>query len=454
MVAGAPEFNPGRRPGQPACDARMRAMTNTTELLARRARLLGARAPLFYDEPVHIVRGEGVWLFDAAGKRYLDVYNNVPHVGHCHPYVVAALAKQAATLNVHTRYLHELILDYGERLTRTFDPSLSMMLFTCTGSEANDIALRIARLNTGGMGIICTNITYHGNTTAVDELATLFHGGHGMGPNVRAVPFPDSYRPLHGLAGNALAEAYAGEVQKAIDDFAARHVPFAGLLVCPIFANEGLPAVPPGFLRKAVEKVRAAGGLYIADEVQAGFGRTGRMWGYQTGDGVVPDIVTLGKPMGNGHPLAGVVARADLVNRFRDEVMYFNTFGGNPVSCAAGMAVLDVIEREHLVQHAADTGAYLRAGLAKLATRHEIIGDIRGMGLWVGVELVRDRDAKTPAADEAKLVINRMKDRGVLMGRIGEFDNVLKMRPPMPFNRDNADQVLNTLDEVLGTLGR
>lgn len=427
-------------------------MSKNEQLLARRARLLGARAPLFYDTPVHIVRGEDVWLFDAGGKRYLDCYNNVPHVGHCHPRVVEALARQARTLNVHTRYLHETILDYGERLTGTFDPSLSMVLFTCTGSEANDLALRMARLWTGGMGFICTNMTYHGNTTAVDELATLFHGGHGVEPNVRAVPFPDSYRPLHGLAGDALADAYAAEVQKAIDAFATLGIPFAGMLVCPIFANEGLPDVPPGFLRKAVERVRAAGGLYIADEVQAGFGRTGRMWGYQTGDGVVPDIVTLGKPMGNGHPLAGVVARADLVNRFRDEVMYFNTFGGNPVSCAVGMAVLDVVESEGLVQNAADTGTYLRAGLRQLATRHALIGDIRGMGLWVGEELVRDREAKTPAADEARAVINAMKDRGVLMGRIGEFDNVLKVRPPMPFKREHADLLLNTLDDVLGKL--
>jgi 4-aminobutyrate aminotransferase-like enzyme len=221
------------------------------------------------------------------------------------------------------------------------------------------------------------------------------------------------------------------------------------MLVCPIFANEGLPAVPPGFLREAVARVRAAGGLYIADEVQAGFGRTGRMWGYQNGDGVVPDIVTLGKPMGNGHPLAAVVARADLVNRFRDEVMYFNTFGGNPVSCAAGMAVLDVLEKEQLMRNAAITGDWLRQGLARLAQRHELIGDIRGTGLWTGVELVRDRVAKTPAPDAARFVINAMKDRGVLMGRIGQYDNVLKLRPPMPFSRDHADLVLNILDEVL-----
>ncbi|MGH8247569.1 MAG: aspartate aminotransferase family protein [Gammaproteobacteria bacterium] len=424
---------------------------NATELLERRTRLLGAKAPLFYDEPVHIVRGEGVWLFGADGKRYLDVYNNVPHVGHCHPHVVEALARQAKTLNVHTRYLHETILEYGERLTATFDPTLSMVLFTCTGSEANDIALRMARLCTGGTGIICTNMTYHGNTTAVDELATLFHDNRAIGPNARAVPFPDSYRPLRGLTGEALGEAYADEVQAAIEAFKKDGVRFAGMLVCPIFANEGLPRVPPGFMKQAMQHVRDAGGLFIADEVQAGFGRTGRMWGYQV-DGVVPDIVTLGKPMGNGHPLAAVVARADLVNRFRDQVMYFNTFGGNPVSCAVGMAVLDVMERENLIENARVTGDYVRDGLRRLQKKHDLIGDVRGHGLWIGAELVRDGKTKEPAADEAKRAINLMKDRGVLMGRIGQYDNVLKMRPPMPFGREHADLLLSTLDEVLSAL--
>ncbi|MCC7410931.1 MAG: aminotransferase class III-fold pyridoxal phosphate-dependent enzyme [Gammaproteobacteria bacterium] len=425
----------------------------TTDLLRRRARLLGARAPLFYDEPLHIVRGEGVWLYDAAGRRYLDCYNNVPHVGHCHPHVVAALARQAATLNVHTRYLHETILEYGERLTSRFAPSLSMVLFVCTGSEANDQALRIARLHTGATGIICTNTTYHGNTTAVDELATLFHGGAGVAPHVRAVPFPDSYRPLGGLAGAALAAAYAQEVRHAIEAFQADGVGFAGMLVCPIFANEGLPVVPPGFMEQAVRHVREAGGLYIADEVQAGFGRTGRMWGYEI-DAVVPDIVTLGKPMGNGHPLAAVVTRADLLEEFRAQVMYFNTFGGNPVSCAVGNAVLDVIDAENLVDNARVVGEYVRAGLRAMQDRHRLIGDVRGHGLWIGAELVCDRETRLPAAGEAHRTINMMKDRGVLMGRIGPHDNVLKIRPPMPFSRGDADLLLATLDEVLGRIER
>ncbi|MBI2993074.1 MAG: aminotransferase class III-fold pyridoxal phosphate-dependent enzyme [Gammaproteobacteria bacterium] len=425
-------------------------MKERESLLERRARLIGERAPLFYDEPVHIVRGEGVWLFDADGKRYLDCYNNVAHVGHCHPQVVDAIARQSATLNTHTRYLHEGILDYAERLTATFDKSLSSLTLTCTGSEANDIALRMARLCTGGMGIICTDNTYHGNTATVDELSTLFNEGKPRSPHVRAIPFPETYRPLRDLEGEALADVYADEVRKAIDSFRQAGIRLAGMLFCPIFANEGLPTVPPGFLKKAVNLVHEAGGLFIADEVQAGFGRTGTMWGHQI-SGIVPDIVTLGKPMGNGYPVAGLVTRVDLLARFRQEIEYFNTFGGNPVACAAASAVLDVMEKEQLMDNARTVGDYIRVGLGKLARRHARIGDIRGQGLWVGVELVRDRQSREPAPEETKQIMNRMKDRGVIMGRIGRYDNVLKMRPPMPFSRDNADLLLGTLDEVFGS---
>ena len=279
-------------------------------LLERRERLLGPGNPLFYDHPLHLVRGEGVWLYDADGRRYLDCYNNVPCVGHCHPLVVEAIARQAGRLNTHTRYLHESILDYAERLLGKFDASLDRLMLACTGSEANDLALRLARFNTGGEGFICTNATYHGNTAAVTQLNSIFKPFEGYGRNIRMVPWPDSYRALRGLAGGALAEAYAGTVREAIESFAKDGIRFAGLLVCPIFANEGLPNVPPGYMEKAVAHVRAAGGLYVADEVQAGFGRTGRWWGH-TQSGVIPDIVTLGKPMGNGHPISGVVAEVN-----------------------------------------------------------------------------------------------------------------------------------------------
>lgn len=422
--------------------------TATAALIARRDRLLGTGAPLFYDEPLHIVRGEGVWLYAADGRRYLDCYNNVPHVGHCQPDVVAALARQAATLNVHTRYLHETILDYSERLLATFAPALDKVLYVCTGSEANDQALRIARHATGGQGIICTNLTYHGNTTAVDAISPLFYGQVAPHPDVRSIPYPDSYRPPAGLCGKALADYYLGKVAEAIASLKAAGIGFAGMIVCSIFANEGLPDVPDGFLAQAVDLVHDAGGLFIADEVQAGFGRTGQMWGHQL-MAFEPDIATLGKPMGNGHPVAAVVARGELIDRFRRDVTYFNTFGGNPVSCAVASAVLDVMERDQLMANARAVGDYVRERFRTLATRHALIGDVRGQGFWIGVELVRDRASKEPATEETRLIVNRMKDRGVLLNRIGEFDNVLKMRPPMPFAREHADLLIETIDDVM-----
>ncbi|NKB38461.1 MAG: aminotransferase class III-fold pyridoxal phosphate-dependent enzyme [Gammaproteobacteria bacterium] len=418
-------------------------------ILERRKRLLGAGAPLFYDEPVHIVRGEGVYLYDADGKEYLDVYNNVPNVGHCHPHVVEALHRQSTLLNVHTRYLHETVLDYAERLTALHDETLSMAFFTCSGTEANELALRMARFITGGQGIICSNATYHGNSEAVDELATLFHDGRTGSKRVKAVPYPESYRPISDTEGAALADEYAELVRKAIEEFKEEGIGFAGLLFCPIFANEGLPKVPDTYMAKAVALVREAGGLYIADEVQSGFARTGEhMWGYQV-SAVAPDIATMGKPMGNGHPLAGLVARADLVNDFRKEVMYFNTFGGNPVQCAVGMAVLDVIEKENLQENSKLVGEYIRKGLRKLKDKHEIIGDVRGHGLFNGLELVKDRTTKEGATAETSRVVNELKERGILLSKIGIQDNILKMRPPLPFSTENADLLLSTLDDVL-----
>ena len=421
------------------------------ELIERRYRLLGKGAPLFYDTPLHIVRGKGVHLYDASGKAYLDAYNNVPVVGHCHPRVVDAIARQAATLNIHTRYVDETVVKYAEQLTATFDRSLDMAIFTCTGSEANDVALRIARILSGKMGIICSNSTYHGNSTAVDELSTMFRGGRTSSPNVRAVPFPDNYRPLRNLSGAALEDAYVDEVRNTIEALERDGAGFAGMLVCPIFANEGLPANPAGYLKRVADLVRNAGGVLIFDEVQSGFGRTGVMWGQDT-IGVVPDIVTMGKPMGNGHPIGGVVARAELITAFRKRVMYFNTFGGNPVSSAAGLAVLSVIEDEKLLDNVRAVGAYLNDGLRQLQQQHPLIGDVRGTGLFFGVELVSDTAAKTSAAAEARKLVNWMKDRGVLISRIGPMDNILKIRPPLPFSKQNADTLLNTLDHGLALL--
>jgi 4-aminobutyrate aminotransferase-like enzyme len=421
-------------------------------LLERRYRVLGPHAPLFYDKPLHLVRGEGVWLYDANGERYLDAYNNVPHVGHCHPRVVAALSRQAAILNTHTRYLDENVVAYAERLTSLFDRQLSMAAFCCTGSEANELALRIARDCSGGSGIIATDWAYHGNTAAVMQVSSLFTPPDKRGPYVRTVPVMDPYRDRAGRSDDALATAYADNVKRAIDEFTAAGIRFAGLLYCTAFSSEGLPAVPAGFMAKALAHVHAAAGLFIADEVQAGFGRLGsHLWGHQM-LGVVPDIVTLGKPMGNGHPLAAVIARPELISGFTERNMYFNTFAGNPVSAAVGAAVLDVLEDERLVENARVVGDYTLARLAKLAERHAIIGDVRGAGLFFAVELVSDRGSKTPAPAQTKRVVNRMRELGVLISRIGMHDNILKIRPPMPFSKQHADLLVDRLNEALASL--
>ena len=424
---------------------------NISRLIERRTQLLGPGNPLFYDKPLHIVRGEDVWLFDESGQRFLDCYNNVPSVGHCHPVVVEALCQQAATLNTHTRYLHENILDYAERLLAKFDPSLNRIMFACTGSEANEIALQMARFNTGGRGLICSNATYHGNTAQVSQLNSIFEPFNGYGEHIRMVPWPDSYRGVDHLEAQALTNKYVSAVSNAIASFSEAGIPFAGMLVCPIFANEGLSEVAPQYLQQVAALVHKAGGLLIFDEVQAGFGRTGNWWGHEV-SGVIPDIVTLGKPMGAGHPISGVVARGELVDAYRNAVMYFNTFGGNPVSCAVGLAVLDVMDQENLVRNSATVGNKVREGFTQLATQHEIIGDVRGHGLFFGIELVKDRKTKLPAPKETKKVVNNMRKAGVLMGNIGEYNNVLKLRPPLTFSEDHVDLLMTTLDDVLKNL--
>lgn len=416
-------------------------------LVARRHRLLGPAYRLFYDEPVHIVRGEGVWLFDSAGRRYLDMYNNVPHVGHCHPHVVAALTRQIALLNTHTRYLHENVLDYAERLTGRFPAQLDTAMFSCTGSEANELALRIARACTGGEGVIVTDFAYHGNTRAIHEISTEDIPATEVPDHVVTVPTPDVYRgQFHGADA---ADRYAACTQEALALLKARGIKPAAFIVDTIMSSGGVVATPPGYLERVASIVRGAGALFIADEVQPGFGRTGHhFWGYEVDD-FVPDIVTLGKPMGNGHPLAATVTRRELADEFARHAHYFNTFGGNPVSCAAGLAVLDVMDKENLQDNALQTGLYLNDRLQSLATRHEAIGDIRGDGLFKAIELVSSRETRAPAAALAGKVVEELRRRGVLTGRIGKENNVLKLRPPMVFSRDNADFFVGEFDAVL-----
>jgi len=416
-------------------------------MIERRRKLLGPAYKLFYDNPVHIVRGEGVWLYDADGNRYLDMYNNVPHVGHCHPHVVEALTKQISTLNTHTRYLHENILEYAERLTGKFEDELGLAMFCCTGSEANELAMRIARTHTGGTGFIATSFAYHGNTKATFEITTSDIPKDERPDCIATVPVPDAYRGRY--TGPDAGEKYAAHVHEAIDTLTRRGVKLAAFIIDTIASSGGVVSPPPGYLSAVAKIVRDAGALFIADEVQPGFGRTGRnFWGYQA-DGFVPDIVTMGKPMGNGHPLAGVVTRSDIVEGFAAKGRYFNTFGGNPVSCAAGLAVLDVIEQENLQRNALEVGQYLVDGLWPLAERHETIGDVRGSGFFLALELVEDRERKTPASGLTKRVVNGLRDRGLLTGSIGPDANILKLRCPMVFSRENADYALGLIDETL-----
>jgi 4-aminobutyrate aminotransferase-like enzyme len=430
----------------------MSAMSD--EFLTRRAQRLGPNVQTFYEEPVHIVRGEGVWLWDASGKRYLDCYNNVPHVGHCHPRVVEAISKQAATLNTHTRYLHNGVLDYADVLTSSFDASLSTVALTCTGSEANDIALRMAQAVTGKRGFIATNHTYHGNTSAVSMLSRTNEPKGGAPSNYAFVPAPDSYRPLGGVAGARHALAFAAEVEAAIHRLEESGEGFAALVICPYFANEGFPDLDNDWLLPTVEVVRKAGGVLIADEVQPGFGRLGsHLWCHQR-MGFVPDVVTLGKSMANGHPVGAVVTTPDIMKAFRTSFRYFNTFGGNPVSMAAALATWQVLHDEGLQRNADDVGTYAKSGLQELQKRHDMIGDVRGCGLFMGAEFVDERETKSPAPGFTKRVVNEMKQRGVLLNFLGVYYNTLKIRPPMPFSRANADQFLNTLDDVLTRLTR
>lgn len=411
----------------------------TETLVERRARLMGPNVPTFYRTPVHIVKGEGVWLWDAGGRRYLDCYNNVPHVGHCHPRVVEAICRQAAVLNTHTRYLHDLVLDYIERLTATFGHGISQAILTCTGSEANDIALRMAQAATGATGIIATDATYHGNTVAVSQLSTRKPPIGGRWPNVRLVPAPDSLR-----RPDPDGSIFAGHVRRAMAELAAEGFGTSALLICPMFANEGLPSLPPGWLAPTEAALRKAGALIIADEVQPGFGRSGsHFWGHDK-LGFRPDIVTMGKPMGSGHPVAGVATTPKIMAAFREAFSYFNTFGGNPVSAAAALAVLEVIRDEGLQENAARISAHVLCRLQEM--RHPLLADVRANGLFFGAELIGDGK---PATAFAAALVESMVARGFLMNVIGAGRNILKIRPPMPFGIDHADLLLDALAEAL-----
>ena len=391
----------------------------TATLTTRRDAAFGAGAPLFYDDPIELVRGEDVWLYGADDRRYLDMYNNVPCVGHCNPHVIDAMVTQASTLNVHSRYLHEGVVAYAERLQALHADSLDSVVFACSGTEAVEIAVNMIRARTGGRGIICTNATYHGNSTEVRKFS---RGGPPVEPGVevRAVPYPERFRPLGGPAADeVLRERYLAAIDEAIQAFASDGVPFAGMIMCSFCANEGLPDIPAGFMAAAVERVHAAGGLFIADEVQAGFGRSGNWWGYET-SAFVPDVAVMGKPMGNGLPLSAAIASRETVEAFR-KTGYFNTFASSPLQAAVGNAVIDEIENRGLIRQVGQVGGYLKQQLISRAQNRAAMGDVRGPGLFVGVDWVKDPDSKDPDALEARRIVNAMKARGFLFGSAGQF---------------------------------
>jgi len=421
-------------------------------LQSRRDLVLGSGAELFYDTPLEIVRGDGAYLYDSAGRRYVDMYNNVPCVGHANPAVVQAMAEQQATVNVHSRYLHDGIVTFAERLAGLNHDGIESVVFGCSGTEAVEVAIQMARVVTGNRGLVCTDATYHGNSELVDSLSYLWHEPPQSG-DVRAFPFPDCYRPLEdGLGEEALCEAYLARVAADIESLKTDGAGLAALIMCPIFANEGVPDIPSGFMSRVTDLVHAQGGLVIADEVQSGYGRTGHWWGYEC-TGFLPDITAMGKPMGNGLPLSATAAPKEFVDAFRAEKDYFNTCASTPLQAGVGMAVLDEIERLDLLANAADVGDRLTRELKRRIDLRESIGDVRGRGLFISVEMVKDSAGKVPDAAFTSTLCDRLKDRGFLVSYAGKYDNVLKIRPPLVFSHANADEFLVAFDECMVELG-
>ena len=420
------------------------------EMLARRRRLLGNKLALFYDRPLHMVRGEGVWLYDATGRAYLDAYNNVSHVGHSHPHVLRSITRQYAALCTNTRYVYGNIIDYAERLTATFTNGPRVCVFVNSGSEATDISWRMAKMHSRKSGAIIIEKAYHGGTDAIDAFSPADRPVDEIPAHIRTIVTPDTYRGE--FRGDDAAARYAADADRAIAELGEAGYGVGAVMIDTSFVNHGIINVPTGYLKLVVDKVRAAGGVFIADEVQSGFGRLGsHMWGCQV-HGVEAEIVALGKPIGNGLALGAIITTPEILASFTEKTGYFSTFGGNPVACAAGNAVLDVIEDEQLLANAKETGEYLRQGLRALAQRHPMIGDVRGVGMIAGVELVRDRATQEPAKQETKRVINAIKEKGVLVGREGYLGNVLKIRPPMVFKPDNADFLIAAVDESLAAI--
>ena len=420
----------------------------TREFVDRRARLLGPAYRLFYANPVEFCRASGVFMYDTYGNEYLDAYNNVVSVGHCHPHVNAAVMAQMGTLCTHTRYMQDGILEFAEKLLATFEDEIGHVMFTCTGSEANDLALRMAKYHTGHEGIIVTSEAYHGNSELTSGFSPSMGENTRLGTWVRRVPAPDTYRINTDDMGGWLA----AQVTEQIRDLERRGQGLAAFVADSLFSSDGIFAHSPGILEPVLKVVHGAGGVFVADEVQCGFARTGsHMWGYQR-HGVVPDIVSMGKPMGNGYPVAGIAVRPEVASKFGHDMRYFNTSGGNTVAMAAANSTLEVLHDENLIANSRVVGKMMLSSLNDIMQGDERIGDVRGSGLYMGIEIVKDHKTREPDSPLALALVNELRRRRVLISATAANANVLKVRPPLTFSAQNADQFLTELKGALETV--
>jgi len=422
------------------------------ETIALRKKYLGRSLSLSHKKHLMITRGYMQYLYDETGRRYLDAVNNVPLVGHSHPSVVKAVQEQAAVLNTNTRYLHENLVRYAKRLCDSLPNPLNVCIVVNSGSEANDLAIRMVKNFTGERDMVVIDGAYHGSLSSLIDISPYKFdgpGGRGQPEFTHKVIMPDLYQGPFRYGDEEAGGKYSKSVQESLLYIQKKGRNIAAFFGESLMGCGGQIVFPDDYLRNVYHHVRKAGGLCVADEVQIGFGRVGScFWGFQTQD-VVPDIVTVGKPAGNGFPLAAVITTEAIAGLFANGMEYFNTFGGNPVSCAAGLAVLDVLEKEALQEKSLKVGSYLKEGLNKMKDKFSIIGDVRGLGLFIGIELVRDKKSQAPFPEMAEYIVERMKEEGILIGADGPNHNVLKIKPPLVFSQDNADHLLETLGSIL-----
>lgn len=420
------------------------------DLIQRRKTFLAPTYQNFYQRPLHLVRGEGLRLWDADGREYLDCYNNVVSVGHCHPRVVETLCRQAGRLNTHTRYLHENVVELAEMLVAKLPDAIEVCVFTCTGTEANDLAAVIAREVTGNRGMVVSESSYHGVSELVRSLSTGSYPAGDRPDWLAVIEPPNLYRGPIGRDDPDAGAKYLELAVRELDALERRGHDLAALMIDLVWDSNGPLAAPPDYVRGLCAEVRRRGGLVIADEVQSGYCRSGRNWWCCDNYGITPDIITCGKPMGDGHPLAMMAANRELMRAYAEKFHYFNTFGGNPVAAAVGKAVIDVIDEENLLRNARDTGAYFETGLRELAARHQFVGDVQGCGLFWGLDMVCDAESKSPFSDsQMRRLGSLIADEGVITGTSGRYGQILKLRPPLPFTRDHADTALGAIERAL-----